>query len=133
MARSESSYPKDWLRIAEKDLGRVELMLEAEDPDAAGFYLQQTTEKFLKAFLLSNGWQLKRIHDLETLLNDALQFDPSLEEFRDICQRVTGFYFLDRYPMMTSFGVTDEDVKDAFSEAAKLIARLRSQLDVASD
>jgi len=53
MRREESSYPADWLRIAEKGLKRVELLLTAHDPGAAGFYLQQAVEKFLKAFLLS--------------------------------------------------------------------------------
>ncbi len=72
MLPEESSYSGDWLRIAEKDLRRVGYLLDVHDPEAAGFYLQQATEKFLKAFLLSNGWQLQRIHDLETLLNAAL-------------------------------------------------------------
>jgi hypothetical protein len=78
MPREESSYPADWLRIAEKDLGRVERLLSIQDSEAAGFYLQQAVEKFLKAFLLSKGWQLARIHDLEALLNQALTYDSSL-------------------------------------------------------
>ena len=56
MPLEESLYPADWLRIAEKDLGRVEQLLDIQDPEAAGFYLQQAVEKFLKAFLLSKGW-----------------------------------------------------------------------------
>ena len=51
MPREESPYAVDWLRIAEKDLGRVERMLEDDDPEMAGFCLQQAMEKFLKAFL----------------------------------------------------------------------------------
>ena len=35
------------------------------DPEMAGFCLQQAIEKFLKAFLLSKGWQLWQIHSLE--------------------------------------------------------------------
>ena len=41
MPREESPYAVDWLRIAEKDLGRVERMLEDDDPEMAGFCLQQ--------------------------------------------------------------------------------------------
>jgi len=82
MPPKESYYPSDWVRIAEKDLSRVRLLLEGDDPDAAGFYLQQAVEKFLKAFLLSKGWMLERIHDLEPLLNEALRFDSSLEVYR---------------------------------------------------
>ena len=76
MPREESLYPADWLRIAEKDPGRVEHLLDVHDPEAAGFFLQQAVEKFLKAFLLSKGWELERIHDLEVLLNEALVYDP---------------------------------------------------------
>ncbi len=72
MPPEESVYPADWMRIAEKDLERVSLLLSAGDAEAAGFYLQQATEKFLKAFLLSNGWTLRRTHDLEHLLNVAI-------------------------------------------------------------
>jgi len=77
----ESTLPADWFRIAEKDLRRVAVQLEARDPEAAGFFLQQALEKYLKGFLLGHGWELKRIHSLDTLLNDALQYAPSLEEF----------------------------------------------------
>jgi HEPN domain-containing protein len=68
MQHEESLYPADWLRIAEKDLKRVERLLGEGDPELAGFCLQQAVEKFLKAFLLSKGWQLRRIHNLDTLL-----------------------------------------------------------------
>ena len=72
MPGKETSYPADWLRIAVKDFSRVEKLLDIEDPEAAGFYLQQAVEKYFKAFLLSKGWKLKKTHDLETLLNEAL-------------------------------------------------------------
>jgi hypothetical protein len=41
MPREESIYPTDWLHIAEKDLGRVEHLLDVRDPEAAEFFLQQ--------------------------------------------------------------------------------------------
>jgi hypothetical protein len=39
MPRKESLYPADWIRIAEKDLRRVEHLLGIPDPEAAGFFL----------------------------------------------------------------------------------------------
>lgn len=50
MPHEESPYPADWIRIAEKDLGRVDGLLEKHDPELAGFCLQQAVEKFLKRF-----------------------------------------------------------------------------------
>ena len=78
MPRKDSLYPADWLRVAEKDFSRAQHLLSVDDAEAAGFYLQQAVEKFLKAFLLSKGWRLERIHDLEALLNRALRHEPSL-------------------------------------------------------
>jgi hypothetical protein len=40
MPLEESLIPADWLRIAEKDLLRVERALRDADPEAAGFWLQ---------------------------------------------------------------------------------------------
>ena len=126
MRREESPYPADWLRLAERDLGRAEHLLSIHDAEGAGFYLQQAVEKFLKAFLLSKGWKLERIHDLEALLNRTLAYDASLEAFRAVCQKVTGFYIIERYPAMTDEGLTDEDVRRALTQLNAFIETLRS-------
>ena len=126
MPRKESLYPTDWLRIAEKDLQRAEHLLGIHDAEAAGFYLQQAVEKFLKAFLLSKGWKLERIHDLEALLNDALAYDPSLEEFRSACQKITAFYFVERYPFVTGTGLTEDDVRSSREQVQQLIEKIRT-------
>lgn len=125
MPHEESLYPADWLRIAEKDLRRVEHLLGVHDPEAAGFFLQQAVEKFLKAFLLSKGWELERIHDLEALLNEALAYDPSLEPFRAVCQMITGFYLVERYPFITAAGLTEDDVRHSLAQVKGLIEKLR--------
>jgi len=57
-------------------------------------------EKFLKAFLLSKGWQLRRIHNLDALLDDAIMYDSSLERFHHVCQKIAAFCFVERYPFM---------------------------------
>lgn len=128
MPREESLYPADWLRIAEKDLGRVDHLLDVQDPEAAGFFLQQAVEKFLKAFLLSKGWELVRIHDLEALLNMALAYDPSLEPFRSACQKITGFYLVERYPFVTETGLTEDDVRNSLTQVKGLIEKLRAEI-----
>jgi HEPN domain-containing protein len=129
MPREESLYPSDWLRIAEKDLARVQTLLEAQDPEAAGFYLQQAVEKYLKAFLLSRGWKLQRIHDLEALLNAALVHEPAVESFRPACQKITGYYFLERYPLFLETELSGKDVRDSRDAVIELIEMLRQGID----
>ncbi len=93
MPPEESYYPRDWLRIAEKDekdWKRAERALDGTDAEEAGFWLQQALEKYLKAYLLSKKWELKRIHDLEILVNEAAQFDSRFGSFQEVVERSAG-------------------------------------------
>ena len=65
MAGGDSSYPPDWRMGAAKDWHRIGVMLRDGDPEAAAFFLQQCLEKYLKAYLLSRGWRLRKIHQLD--------------------------------------------------------------------
>jgi HEPN domain-containing protein len=128
MPHEESLYPADWVRIAEKDLRRVDRLLDKHDPELAGFCLQQAVEKFLKAFLLSKGWRLRRIHNLDALLDDAITYDTSLEEFRNVCQKISVFYFVERYPFLVETGITEQDVRASLDEITDLVERLRTKV-----
>ncbi len=126
MPPKDSLYPQDWFRIAARDFKRAEHLLSVDDPEGAGYHLQQAVEKYLKAFLLSKGWELKRIHDLEILLNDALQHEATLEQFRGLCQKISGYYIIDRYPLPTAATLTKKEVQASMDEAEKLINRLKA-------
>ncbi|MDP2682749.1 MAG: HEPN domain-containing protein [Deltaproteobacteria bacterium] len=120
----DSHYPEDWTKVAEKDWHRMEVLLKDGDPDGAAFFLQQSLEKYLKAFLLGKGWKLRKIHELNTLLDYAVEFNPTLEAFRDLCERVTGYYYTERYPIIAPSELTTEDIKKDRAEAERLIKAL---------
>ena len=125
MPPKESLYPRDWVRIAEKDFKRAEQLLKLDDAEGAGYNLQQAVEKYMKGFLLSKGWKSKRVHDLEILLNDALKYEATLEQFRSLCQKITAYFVIDRYPLPSTATLTKEEVQLSTGEAEKLIRRLR--------
>lgn len=104
---------------------RVEYCLRNGDPEFAGFCLQQAVEKLLKAYLLSRGWNLRRIHDLEALLDDAVAFDASLEAFRTPCAEITEYYLYERYPRVGGAALTDQRIRDSRDAIQGLIDRLR--------
>ncbi len=124
--KTPSSYPAEWFQKANEDFQRVGLRLKENDIEDAAFHLQQALEKYLKGFLLSHGWELKRIHDLEALLDDAVKYKRDLESFRSLLQEVTGYYLVERYP---GFEETPEklEVKAAFQQAKRLIKLLHRQ------
>ncbi|MEW6003544.1 MAG: HEPN domain-containing protein [Nitrospirota bacterium] len=115
----ESLYPPDWVKKAKKDLERVQKRLEDSDLEDAAFHLQQALEKYLKSYLLSRGWKLKRIHDLEELLDEATKHNPKFETFRKTCQKVTGYYLIDRYPFVTEAPPLKE-IQTALREGEKI-------------
>ena len=101
MAARESLLPDDWHRRGEADLRAAEILLENDgDMQVAAALIQQGVEKHLKGWLLSKGWRLVRMHDLQRLLDDAVALDPTLERYYGLCERLTAFYYVDRYPFV---------------------------------
>lgn len=116
-----SGIPEEWRQVARKDWTRVKRQLEDGDAEAAGYFLQQSLEKYLKAFLLQHGWPLKKIHALHDLLSDAVIRQPVLEEFRGLCERLSGYYIAERYPPLVSSDLTCADVERDREQARQLI------------
>ena len=129
MPHKELSNINDWLKKAEADIARVEPRLQEGDREDAAFHLQQAIEKYLKAFLLSKGWALKKIHDLEALLDEAVQYCKGLEQFRGLCAEVTGYYLIERYPFPAE-GPTATEIKSALQQTRKFIKVIQSELKV---
>ena len=128
MTGGESSYPMDWLIIAEQDLHRVGVLLASEDSEGAGFHLQQALEKALKAFLIYSGWRLQRTHNLVSLLDFALAYDPGLEEFRPLCKEVSEYYFAERYPGIGHAGPGMVEVRDNLAKAQVIVVKIRADI-----
>ncbi|GEM_PF-543517 len=118
--RQDSLFPPDWLKYADRDWKRVGNRLSDDDPEDAGFHLQQAIEKYLKAFLLANGWKLEKTHELSTLLKKAQQYKPELGIFIDLCERIENYYFVERYPLFLEVGITVNEVERDFKEAHQL-------------
>ncbi|MEW6102842.1 MAG: HEPN domain-containing protein [bacterium] len=116
----DSLIPDDWKRVAQKDWTRMKKHLD-DDAEAVAYFLQQSLEKYLKAFLLQHGWKLKKIHALHDLISDAIKYNPALESFRKLCERVSGYYFTERYPKLVEEELSCEDVKKDIEEAKMFI------------
>jgi hypothetical protein len=62
---------------------------------------------------------------LEPLLNAALEFEPSFEGYRETLQLITGFYFVERYPLLLETGITEEDVRNALDRVRPMVESIR--------
>ncbi len=110
-----------WLPYARRDWSRALLLHREHDPDGAGIHLQQAIEKYLKGWLLDRGWSLRRTHEVDLLLDDATTYDSSLQPFRGICERLSGYYLVERYPSPSPGGPTEAQIAIDLVEARHLV------------
>lgn len=118
---SGSSVADEWMQVARKDWRRAQRNLKDRDVEAAGFFLQQSLEKYLKAFLIKNNWKLRKIHELDALLDEAAKYQQELENFRDLCERVSGYYFAERYPPLSALELFPADIRRDLKEAREFV------------
>ena len=84
----DTSLITEWLAKADEDLEFARVNLEERKNFFAQvcFHFQQAAEKYLKAFIVAKGLELKKIHDLGLLLKMAAKADASVEELKDDCE-----------------------------------------------
>jgi HEPN domain-containing protein/predicted nucleotidyltransferase len=127
MEQGESLYPLDWLEWAEEDEERVRRALMFDDVYDAAYHLQQAIEKGLKAFLLGQGWQLERTHDLPYLLQRAMAHLPALSAYQELCRRANQFIGA-RYPGVLSPAPTAEELNEWLKQAQQLLTLVAEAL-----
>jgi HEPN domain-containing protein len=120
---------EEWIARAEHDLEAAQLLLDHKaHADIVLFHAHQAVEKYLKAFLLHHGWKLRKIHDLETLITDAMDVESAFETYLDLGRRLTAFYYTERYPPGPVPSYAFEETRRLLKQTEALIRRIKSQL-----
>ena len=89
----------EWFEKGSHDIEGARLLFDNEHyTDTIAMLIQQAVEKYLKGFLVLQGWKLEKIHDLVKLLAEAVKYKPEFIRFEDDCRRITEYYFESRYP-----------------------------------
>jgi HEPN domain-containing protein len=114
---------ESWLRKASNDLrcAAIDLAATPPVPEDALFHCQQAIEKVLKAFLVWHDVPFAKTHDLGKLGTQAVQIDPSLEEFVVSVVDLSKYAWIFRYP--------GEPVEPGVDEAHAVLARTKPVID----
>lgn len=127
----ESIVPQDWFAQGDMDIQAAEILLSQQGPrPIVAFHIQQAIEKYLKGFLISTGWPLRRIHDLEILIQEALDRDTDFAPFLTPCQRITEYYIESRYPLGISTHFDQESLETDIETTKALISLVRQKITV---
>lgn len=85
----------------------------------------QALEKYLKGYLISHGWELRKTHDLRLLVDKAADFDPSFAQFLDLAHRMTAHYLEDRYPPGGPRAYAREEIAAMLAQTEKLVNEIK--------
>ena len=110
------------------DVQAADILLAQDGPlPVVAFHVQQAVEKYLKGYLVSRGWPLRRIHDLEVLIREAIARDADFVPFLGPCQRITEYYIETRYPLGIHTLLQVKTVKADLETARSLRELIRSK------
>ena len=77
MSEETRNYILQWILKANDDLIVIDKLTEFGiiAPSAVCFHCQQVVEKYLKAFLIANGVEIRKTHNIEFLLAECEEID----------------------------------------------------------
>ena len=109
---------QEWVKKGDSDLIAAKTLAQQEGlENQTGFHCQQAIEKWLKAYLIKKGEEIRKIHDLTALIIECEKYDPDFEELEYIVEGITDFAVDFRYP---GENATPEEVKDALNKTGKV-------------
>jgi HEPN domain-containing protein len=116
----------EWLNRGAHDISAARLLFENNHyTDTIAYHIHQAMEKYLKGFLLFQGWKLKKIHDLEELLTEALEFQGDFSIYLDFARKVTAYYIEDRYPPGPPQDYPRDEIGKDLEMAEELIEKIK--------
>jgi HEPN domain-containing protein len=121
------SITREWVDKAEADFTTAAREPHAQPPncDVAAFLAQQSAEKYLKARLVEENVKFPKTHDLSTLLDLILPFEPSWDYLRPALNALTSLGIEVRYPGTSA---DQQDAAEANQTASTVRNLVRSSL-----
>jgi HEPN domain-containing protein len=122
--KKPAETPAEWLRFAEENLLVAEQALSFEEPTwhTICFLCQSAAEKFLKAYLIAQGWKLERTHDIVVLLGLCADYDSAFADLTSDGAILNEYTVAGRYPGDLAF--EDIDLMDA-QEAVAVVRQIK--------
>lgn len=111
---------QEWQKLGEMDLNSAEYLLNMKPmPVEIICYLsQQSAEKYLKGYLVLNGINPPKIHDLDELRKLCSNLSETFEKIADQCSDLTAYGVQPRYP--TELMLEQRDMRQALSSAKRV-------------
>jgi len=122
----------EWLKKADEDFQFALVNLKEKKPFYAQicFHFHQVAEKYLKAYIVANDLEFRKIHDLPLLLKICSLKDPSLEILRNPCEYLNVFYIETRYPVHWPTNFSYEEAEKALEAAEQVRSVIKEKIEL---
>lgn len=128
MKKSEEEIQllKDWLRLAKENLLVAKSIITAEYAPyhTVCFLCHSSAERYLKAYLIYQEWELKKTHDLNELLLFCVDHNSQFAILRPECEILNEYITSARYPGDLPFDSFNERQSKEATKAAEKIERI---------
>jgi len=134
LSKSPVETPREWLRYAEEDMGVAERELQSKTPayHTICFLCQSAAEKFLKGYLIAQGWTLEKTHDIAALLEWCADFDADLGGMAAEGAVLNEYIVAGRYPGDIVFeDIGKPEAEEALEATRRIRARVRDLMGAA--
>ena len=113
--------PAAWFRFADENLAVAEREMATDSPahHTVCFLCQGASEKYLKGYLIAQGWDLEKTHDLVALLTRCADHEERFAALREGGAVLNEYIVAGRYPG----DVAHEEIGAAEAEEAVAITR----------
>ncbi len=119
---------QEWFKKAKHDISTVEMIIKNGGySDVASVLLQQAVEKYLKGYLIAQGWRLHKTHNLKDLIDEAVKYNQGFNKFYEITTVLTGYYFEEKYPF-DELQVSMEEIKVNFEQSKEIVELIENLL-----
>ena len=110
---------KEWMIKGDQDFEFARINFEEDKQFYAQicFHFNQAAEKYLKAFIIANRLEFRKIHDLHLLLKQCKSKDPSFSQLEDDCEYLATFYIETRYPVHWPTSFSKKEAEKAYQSA----------------
>jgi HEPN domain-containing protein len=120
---------QEWLKKADDDFDfAVSVIDESSFYSHICFHFHQSAEKYLKAIIVADAIEFKKIHDLVALLKMIIVKRSDFKELTENCKLLSPYYIDTRYPVHWPTDYTKETAIKAKDAAEKIRNRVRSIL-----
>jgi HEPN domain-containing protein len=127
--KTSESRPEDWLFLTQERLRAVDALYATEGVTLSGIeLLQESVERYLKAFLIARGWSLRKVHDLAYLMDECIARDPAFSQFDDMAEQLTEQFWAQHYPGADLTGV-GADYERLRTDASRVAAHVTAALE----